>query len=278
MDEALKNAHRNRYKKILPLLSEKDQRIVLGSDAEVFGYGGVSLVSQLSGASRATINLGKKQLNGKLEIIDTLRIRKDGGGRKKATEKHKGLEKEIESMMEPIARDDAQSALRWTCASTRNLSDALKKRGYSVSHKIVGRLLAEMGYSLQSNVKTFAASSQHPDRNEQFNYINEKANSQINRDEPVISVDTKKTDLLENCKNSGKDYRKHKNPPVVNAPVFGKESVSPNRLHDVAESKGFVNLANSYDTSQFAVDSIKQWYDIVGKRKYPNARKLLITA
>ena len=278
MDEALKVAHRNRYQKILPLLSEKDQRIVLGSDAEIFGYGGVSLVSELSGASRPTINLGKKELNGELEVVDTLRIRKDGGGRKKATEKHRGLKKELESMMEPITRGDPQSVLRWTCVSTRNLSDALKKRGYSVSYKIVGRLLADMGYSLQSNVKSFEASSRHPDRNEQFYYINKKSKSQIKIHEPVISVDTKKKELLGNYKNNGKEYRKKKDPRVVNVHDFGKERASPYGIYDVAENEGFVNVGTSYDTSQFAVDSIKQWYDLVGRRKYPKARKLLITA
>ncbi|MEO5996679.1 MAG: hypothetical protein ABIN89_08100 [Chitinophagaceae bacterium] len=181
MDEEIKASHRNRYQKILPLLSERDQRILLGSDAEVLGYGGVSLVSELSGASRPTINLGKKELNGEIEVADSPRVRKDGGGRKKETEKQKGLEKELASMMEPITRGHTESVLMWTCISTRNLSDALKKRGYPVGYKVVGRLLTEMGYSLQANVKSFEASSQHPDRNDQFYYINNKAKQYIKK-------------------------------------------------------------------------------------------------
>ncbi len=278
MDEEIKASHRNRYQKILPLLSERDQRILLGSDAEVLGYGGVSLVSELSGASRPTINLGKKELNGEIEVADSPRVRKDGGGRKKETEKQKGLEKELASMMEPVTRGHPESVLMWTCISTRNLSDALKKRGYPVGYKIVGRLLAEMGYSLQANVKSFEASSQHPDRNDQFYYINNKAKQYIKNHQPVISVDTKKKELIGNYKNDGQEYRKKKDPRNVNAHDFGKERASPYGIYDVAENEGFVNVGTSYDTSQFAVDSIQHWWKLIGKRKYPKSGKLLITA
>jgi hypothetical protein len=278
MDSALKNAYKKRYKKILPLLSERNQRIILGSDAELLGYGGVSKVSVLSNVSRPTINLGKKELNKEVEVASLTKIRKEGGGRKKETEKQVGLVKTLTSMMEPITRGHPESVLMWTCVSTRNLAAALKTKGYTVSYKIVGRLLSEMGYSLQSNVKSFEATSQHPDRNEQFYYINNKSEKYIKSKQPVISVDTKKKELLGNYKNKGQEYRKSKDARVVNAHDFGSKRASPYGIYDVAKNEGFVNVSTSYDTSQFAVDSISQWWNIAGKAKYPTAKKILIMA
>lgn len=278
MNNNQKEAYRQRYKKILSLFSEKDQRIILGSDAEVLGYGGVSLVSELSGVSRPTIHAGKKELNGKVQRSLSLGIRKEGGGRKKATEKQAGLEKTLIAMMEPITKGHPESILMWTCISTRNLSNDLKKKGYDVSYKIVGRLLTAMGYSLQSNVKGFEASSQHPDRNQQFHYINENAKEHIKAKQPVISVDTKKKELIGNYKNNGKEYRKQKDARKVNMHDFGTERASPYGVYDVVKNEGFVNVGTSYDTSQFAVDSIKHWWNLIGKEKYGNAKKLLITA
>lgn len=278
MDKALKQAHRNRYKKILPLLSEKNQRIVLGSDAELLGYGGVSLVSELSGVSRPTIQMGKMELHGEIEVADISRVRRQGGGRKKETEKQSGLEKQLESMMEPVTRGHPESVLRWSCISTRKLSEALTEKGYSVSHKLVGRLLTDLGYSLQGNMKSFESSATHPDRNAQFYYINKQAKKYIEHEQPVISVDTKKKELMGNYKNPGQEYRQKGSPRKVNAHDFGKNRASPYGIYDVAENEGFVNVGMSYDTSQFAVDSIKQWWNLIGKKKYREASKLLITA
>ena len=279
MENMLKEAHRRRYEKILPLLSEKDQRLILGSDAEVLGYGGVSLVSELSGVSRPTINLGRKEIDGaNAESLPSTGIRKKGGGRKKEISKQVGLEKELGLMIEPITRGHPESVLMWTCVSTRNLAAALGKKGYIVSYKIVGRLLEGMGYSLQSNKKGFEASSQHPDRNEQFNYINDTATAYMKGNEPVISVDTKKKELLGNYKNNGKEYRKKKDPRSVNGHDFGTDRASPYGVYDVAKDEGFVNVGISYDTGQFAVDSINKWWGLIGKEQYPSAKRLLITA
>jgi len=278
MDALSQEAHRKRYKKILPLLSEKDQRIILASDVEVLGYGGVSLVSSLSGVSRPTITLGKKELNNEIAVAEGSKIRRAGGGRKKETEKQVGLESALTLMMEPITRGHPESVLMWTCVSTRNLSKALEEKGYKVSYKIVGRLLAKMGYSLQSNVKGFEASSQHPDRNEQFGHINKTVAKYIELNQPVISVDTKKKELLGNYKNIGKEYRIKKDGRKVNGHDFGKEKASPYGIYDQAKNEGFVNVGLSYDTSQFAVDSIGQWWTLMGKEKYPEATRLLITA
>ena len=278
MESHLQKLHEERYKKILPLLSEKDQRIILGGDAEVLGHGGVTLVSKLSGVSRPTIILGKKELNTVIEPAGAARIRREGGGRKKETVKQEGLEKALELLMEPITRGHPESVLKWTCVSTRNLSLILKEKGYDVSYKIVGRLLSEMGYSLQANVKGFEASAQHPDRNEQFHYINNLATSYITERQPVISVDTKKKELVGNYKNGGKEYRLKKDGRQVNAHDFGNERASPYGIYDISQNEGFVNVGTSYDTSQFAVDSINQWWLLLGKEKYPNAKQILITA
>ena len=278
MESSLQKLHQERYKKTLPLLSEKDQRIVLGGDAEVLGRGGVSLVSKLSGVSRPTIILGKKELNSVIVPTGTGRIRRTGGGRKKEIVKQEGLKNALELLMEPITRGHPESVLMWTCVSTRNLALLLKEKGYDVSYKIVGRLLAEMGYSLQANVKGFEASAQHPDRNEQFHYINNLATSYIKEKQPVISVDTKKKELVGNYKNGGKEYRPIKDGRKVNAHDFGTERASPYGIYDINENEGFVNVGTSYDTSQFAVDSISQWWWLLGKEKYPHAKQILITA
>jgi len=278
MESSLQKLHQERYKKTLPLLSEKDQRIILGGDAEVLGRGGVTLVSKLSGVSRPTIILGKKELNSDIELAGPKRIRRAGGGRKKETIKQEGLENALRLLMEPITRGHPESVLMWTCVSTRNLALLLKEKGYDVSYKIVGRLLSEMGYSLQANVKGFEASAQHPDRNEQFHYINTLATSYITEKQPVISVDTKKKELVGNYKNGGKEYRPKKNARQVNAHDFGNERASPYGIYDISQNEGFVNVGTSYDTSQFAVDSINQWWLLLGKEKYPQAKQILITA
>lgn len=270
--------HVEKYKKLLPLLSEKDKRLVLAGNAEAFGYGGVSLVSSISGTSRSTIIQGRRELNKEVAVAEGFSIRKAGGGRKKETEKQIGLESTLNTMMEPITRGHPESVLLWTCVSTRNLSKGLKEKGYNVSEKIVGRLLALMGYSLQANAKGFEASSQHPDRNQQFEYINNLATKYTNKNIPVISVDTKKKELLGNYKNQGREYRKIKNPREVNTHDFGTERASPYGIYDISNNEGFVNVGKSYDTSEFAVDSIKQWWSLIGKSKYSKSTKLLITA
>ncbi|MGH2612745.1 MAG: ISAzo13 family transposase, partial [Rhabdochlamydiaceae bacterium] len=278
MNDDLKEAYRAKYEKLYPLLSEKDWRIVLGGDAEALGYGGISLVSELAGVSRPTIILGRKELNGEIETAESLQVRKPGGGRKKETEKQSGLKEELESMMEPVTRGHPESILKWTCISTRNLSKELKKRGYPVGYKIVGRLLNEMGYSLQSNAKSYEASAQHPDRNAQFAYINKKAQKYIKTGEPVISVDTKKKEKLGNFKNNGKEYRKKEDARRVNAHDFGIDKAAPYGIYDEVHNEGFVNVGTSADTSEFAVDSIRHWWNLIGKKRYPDSNKLLITA
>ena len=278
MDEKLQDAFRLKYQKLYPFLSEKDWRLVLASDADAIGHGGVTLVANLSGVSRPTIILGKKELNGEVETADIEKTRKPGGGRKKETEKQEGLLEALESMMEPVTRGHPESVLKWTCISTRSLAEKLAENGFPVGYKIVGRLLKELGYSLQSNAKSFEASSKHPDRNQQFSYINKSASEFLKIGEPVISVDTKKKELLGDFKNNGQEYRPKKDPRLVNAHDFGTERASPYGVYDELHNEGFVNIGTSFDTSEFAVDSISHWWNLVGKKRYPNAKSILITA
>jgi hypothetical protein len=166
----------------------------------------------------------------------------------------------------------------WTCVSTRNLAAALQQKGFTVSHKLVGRLLTEMGYSLQVNKKSLEASSGHPDRNAQFQYIHDQAHAFIAAGKPVISVDTKKKELLGNHLNKGEEYRVRKAPRLVDVHDFGKERAAPYGVYDLARNEGFVNIGISYDTGQFAVNSIEQWWQLIGSKEYPRQRELLITA
>lgn len=272
--------------KVLSLLNERQQRLYLAMEAEDIGHGGVLRVAQASGISRKTIIKGKKEykelenstkLAGVEKVMPLERIRKEGGGRKDLKELNPKLLKTLDLMLEPITRGHPESVLKWTCLSTRRLADALKKKGHIVSHTKVGELLKEAGFSLQSNSKR-AEGNDHPDRNEQFMYINNKTEKYIASGFPAISVDTKKKELIGNYKNSGKAYHPQKKPREVNVHDFGTQKAAPYGIYDIGSNEGFVNVGISSDTSEFAVYSIKQWWKRMGKKQYPDADKLLITA
>lgn len=279
MEAIDQEAYARKFSQVLPHLNEKQRRIYLGSEAEALGHGGTSLVSKLSGLSRPTIIEGRKELESEPvpDDADTGRVRAHGGGRKKKTEEHPGLLLALEKMMEPVTRGHPESVLKWTCLSTRSLAKRLLAEGHDVSYKLVGRLLDELGFSLQSNAKRLEGGS-HEDRNEQFLYINNRAESFIASNFPVISVDTKKKELLGNYKNAGKEYRLEKDPRPVKVHDFGKVRASPYGVYDISRNEGFVNVGTSSDTSEFAVQSIRQWWLHMGKEQYPQATELLITA
>jgi hypothetical protein len=277
---------KDKLTKVLPLLNEHQKRLYLAIEAEDIGHGGVLQVSKAAGVSRKTIIKGKKELQApkkksvsksekNLYIID--RIRKEGGGRKDLKEKNPKLLKVLSLMLEPVTRGHPESVLKWTCISTRSLSEALKRKGLIVSHTKVGKLLKEDGFSLQANSKRIEGNN-HPDRNEQFMYINTKTDKYLTNGYPAISVDTKKKELIGNYKNSGKEYRPFKNPRKVNGHDFGNKRAAPYGIYDIGNNEGFVNVGTSSDTSEFAVFSIKQWWKKMGKKEYPDADKLLITA
>jgi hypothetical protein len=245
-----------RVNKVIPLLNEKQRRLYLAIESELLGHGGLLEVSRVSGLSRKAIIKGKKELNDSAASdnskLNNERIRKEGGGRKSLEEKDPDLIRVLESLLEPATRGHPESVLKWTCLSMRTLSNELKAKGFAISHTKLGELLKEMDFSLQSNAKRLEGGD-HPDRNGQFLYINDKAKQYISSGLPAISVDTKKKELVGEFKNQGKEYRPTKNPRSVNVGV-------------------------SSDTSEFAAFSIKEWWKNMGQIQYGEINKLLITA
>lgn len=272
--------------RMLPILNERQKRLYLASESEALGHGGVLSVSIASNVSRKTIIKGKDELrnwNKKSsaafleEVQLSGRVRKIGGGRKSVTDANPKLMLQLEKMLEPLTRGHPESVLKWTCLSTRTLAAALKKKGFEVSHTKVGDLLKESGFSLQSNSKQLEGSN-NPDRNKQFLYINDKTERFMDNGQPVISVDTKKKELIGNYKNGGKEYRQIKDPRAVNVHDFGDKKAAPYGIYDIGNNEGFVNVGTSSDTSEFAVFSIKQWWLRMGKKQFAKADKILITA
>lgn len=264
---------------MLPHLDERQKRLYLGSEAKKLGHGGNSIISKLSNVSRPTILQGRKELESTLEksSVNSGKIRVQGGGRKKITFKDHTLMDALEALIEPVTRGDPESALRWTCKSTRTLEVELKAQGHIVGRTVIGDLLNELGYSLQSNSKLLEG-NQHVDRNEQFEYINKLAIQFINKGLPVISVDTKKKELIGNYKNAGKEYRPKKDPRKVEGHDFGIQRAAPYGVYDIGENTGYVNVGTNCDTGEFAVSSIRRWWNCMGKTTYPKQRKLLINA
>ena len=269
-----------KIEKVLPFLNEKQQRIYLASEAEYLGFGGVTAISEASGISRPTIILGKKEINEEIIKLPHDRIRKKGGGRKKLFEKQPRLLKELDKLVDPVTRGDPMSPLRWTCKSTRQLSEALKKKSIIISHVSVAEMLKEMGYSLQANAKVIEGGD-HPDRDKQFRYINKLSKKCLSSKLPVISVDTKKKELVGNYKNAGIDWEKTGQPINVNVYDFQDKTVGkavPYGIYDIGKNEGFVNVGKSYDTSSFAVSSIRRWWIEMGLPEYKTTNQLLITA
>lgn len=264
---------------MLPHLNEKQKRLYLGSEAKKLGHGGNSIISRLAKVSRPTIIQGKKELMvAKTQNHETTqKIRISGGGRKKNTTKNPVLLSELEALIEPDTRGDPETPLRWTCKSTRMLEAELKKQGHTVGRTLIGKLLNELGYSLQSNLKALE-DDQHPDRDDQFKYINKRAKHFLSKGLPVISVDTKKKELVGNYKNAGKEYRPKKNPRKVEGHDFGTRRAVPYGVLDTGENAGYVNVGTNCDTGEFAVASIRGWWNCMGKATYPNAKRLLINA
>lgn len=269
---------KEKLEKLSPYLNERQRRIVFAAEAEQLGYGGKSLICNLTGMSRPTLNHGYRELSGSIEArYDVNKIRKTGAGRKKITSDYPDLLKALELLVDPLSRGDPESALRWTIKSTRVLSEELSVKGYNVCKSRVATLLSETGYSLQSNQKTLEG-NQHPDRNAQFEHINTKAQDYISAGQPVISVDTKKKENVGNFKNNGKEYRPRKTPRKVNGHDFADNKAVPFGIYDLSDDQGFVNVGTNYDTSAFAVHSIEQWWSLIGQSRYPEAKRLLITA
>jgi transposase len=269
---------KSRLKIMLPVLNEKQRRLFVASEAKSFGPGGISEVSRISKITRKTIYRGLEEIKNK-ETSE--RIRLPGGGRKKIISHDKSLETDLDKLIDPATRGDPESCLRWTCKSIRKLEEALIKKGHSVSYRTVSRILKNLGYSLQANRKTSEGKKDNPDRNDQFLYINKQVKLFLKREDPVISVDAKKKELIGNYKNGGREWEKKRNPLKVLSHDFPDKKgtkATPYGVYDIADNSGWVNVGISADTSEFAVESIRQWWKTMGKKKYINPKHLLITA
>lgn len=272
------NLIKKKYQVLAPHLNERSRRLFAAVEALSIGYGGVSLVSRVTKISRRAIHVGLKEIGRKRASPD--RIRGPGGGRKLATVNNPQLLKELEGLVEPLSRGDPMSALRWTCKSTQVLSAELTKRGHPASVRLVAALLHQLHYSLQGNQK-MKAGKQHPDRNAQFEYINAEATKQMRARNPVISVDTKKKELVGNYKNHGTQWHKKGQSPKVNDHDFPDPEVPrahPYGIYDLAKNTGWVSVGTTHDTASFAVASIRGWWKSCGRKLYPKAKRLLITA
>lgn len=273
---------REKYNVLSNLFDERSRRLWAAVEARALPYGGISAVSSVTGLSRTTILSGIKELtSGKPSpSAEKGRIRQPGGGRKRLTEVDTTLEQDLEAMVEPLTRGDPESPLRWTCKSTRRLAEELNRQGHRIGDRKVADLLYDLDYSLRANVKT-REGSQHPDRNAQFEYINSLAQTFQKRQQPVISVDTKKKELIGDFKNQGVEWRPKDQPEEVRVhdfidPQLGK--VVPYGVYDLAKNQGWVTVGTDHDTSEFAIDTIWNWWKSMGRRSYPQALELLILA
>jgi len=270
-----------RYDLIAWALDERLRRLVSAAEAKVLGHGGITVVAEATKVSRRAIHVGLKELESR-ELEDksaSSRIRRPGAGRKSATETDTTLQADLELLVDPVTRGDPESPLRWTCKSLRILADELGAMGHKVSHTHVGKLLVTLGYSLQGNKKTLEGTD-HPDRNAQFEHINEQVSNRLASGEPVISVDTKKKELIGRFKNNGKTWCPKGEPTEVKVHDFIEEGgrANPYGVYDIGADEGWVSVGTDHDTAAFAVQTIRRWWHVVGKVTYPNAKELFITA
>ena len=267
-----------KYAAIGELLDERARRLWAATESRTIGYGGDALVSEATGIARETIRKGRKQLEAEIEVGG--RLRGPGAGRPRLEDDQPGVNEALEALVEPLTRGDPMSPLRWTCKSKARLAKELTKQGWKVSATKVGRMLHEMGYSLQSNRKNIEGKS-HPDRNKQFEYINAAAERFLGRKQPVISVDTKKKELVGKFKNSGKEWRSSGQPEQVFVHDFPQDAIGkaiPYGVYDMGRNEAYVNVGRDHDTPAFAVASIKRWWTTMGRSAYPTAKNLYIIA
>lgn len=272
------DATRERLASIWPHLDERGRRMFAANEARQLGYGGVSRVSRACGLSRVTITKGLSELDA--APLAAGRVRRPGAGRPSLTAQDPTLPERLERLVEPGTRGDPESPLRWTLKSTRTLATELTRQHHPISHEKVAQLLRQMDYSLQGNRKS-EEGNDHPDRDAQFRHITKQVQRALAAGRPVISVDTKKKELLGNYQNAGRQWREAKSPQPVNGHDFPDPSVPrafPYGIYDLGRNTGFVNIGTDHDTAAFAVASIRGWWRHEGRQLYPNARQLLVTA
>ena len=273
-----------RFECLQDSLTERGRRLFAGSEALAFGYGGIAAASRATGLSHQTVLRGLQECrqieSGVAPVLEPHRSRLPGGGRKKLTVKHPQLLPTLKELVESTTRGDPESPLLWTARSQRNLVAAMKEKGYSLSKHTLAKLLQELGYSLQGNNKLLEG-AQHPDRNAQFEHINETVRRQLEAGDPAISVDTKKKELVGDYKNTGRELRPKGQAEPVNTHDFPDKEMGkavPYGVYDLAENEAWVSVGVSHDTAEFAVETIGSWYQQLGRALYPNASNLLIMA
>jgi transposase len=273
-------AMKARLADLLPRLNERDRRLALATEAKSWGRGGINAVHEATGVSKATIRRGKIELDNEPAEQPSDRVRAPGGGRKKAEVTNPELLNELENLTEPDTRGDPESPLRWTTKSTRRLAEQLTEAGHPISHTAVAKLLRFLGYSLQSTRKKMEG-SQHPDRDDQFCYINKLATEFLASGDPVISVDTKKKELVGQFAQAGREWHPQREPVEVSTYDFPEQAdgkAIPYGVYDLANNSAWVSVGIDHDTAVFAVATIDKWWQYMGKKKYPNARRIFITA
>ncbi len=270
---------RRKYRALLLGMDERHRRLWAGTEARALGRGGTALVARATGLARNTIVRGLAELAQKRTLAPS-RVRRPGAGRKRATVLAPGLTTALEELVEPVTRGDPESPLRWTLKSTRHLAEELTTQGYEVSHTLVAGLLHDLEYSLQANRKTLEG-ARHPDRNAQFEHIHAAVTAQLKRGQPAISVDTKKKELVGRFKNAGRTWRPQGNPEPVKIHDFRepeKGKAIPYGVYDLGRNLGWVSVGVDHDTATFAVATIRRWWRELGRRHYPRATSLLVTA
>jgi hypothetical protein len=267
-----------KFQAIFPHLDERQRRLLMGAEARSLGHGGIRLVARAAGAREATVSLGVGELDSGAEPLG--RVRRPGGGRKRAADVDPGLVPALLALVEPGERGDPVSPLRWTTKSTRKLAAELTAQGHKVGADTVADLLRAEGFSLQGNAKTIEG-KQHPDRDAQFRYISEQARAHQDAGDPVISVDTKKKELVGEFRNAGREWRPQGQPAATRTHDFPGDSAGkaiPYGVYDIAGNTGWVNVGTDHDTAAFAVESTRRWWKAAGSSGYPQAARLLITA
>jgi hypothetical protein len=279
-------AIRNKYQALRPLMDENVRRRWAACEAMAIGWGGITAVAEATGLSRPTIRAGLAEVHGGVprdeegDQTAAHRVRRDGGGRRRVTEKDRSLLKDLQALLEASTRGDPQSPLLWTNKSTRHLADALEQQGHHVSHDTVARLLDDLNYSLQANRKTKEGSA-HPDREAQFEHINTQVRAFQKRGQPVVSMDTKKKALLGDFKNAGREWHPQGQPIQVRSKDFIDKRLGkgiPYGVYDITANNGWVSVGIDHETAQFATESLRRWWQQMGSRVYPSAKALLVTA
>ena len=270
---------RRKYLAMRVELDERGSRRWAATEAHALGWGGVAIVAEATGLSDRTVRTGVHELSHP-EALDPGRQRRPGGGRRAVESVRPGIVRVLEQIVESAARGDPMCPLRWTCKSTRSIAEALDRRGFAVSHTKVAEMLRDLGFSLQANRKTIEG-IQHPDRNAQFEHIAKRVKRCLRDRQPAVSVDTKKKEPLGNMKNPGKVYRRRKDPVKVTTHDFPNKKLGkaiPYGVYDLANNEAGVSVGISHDTAEFAVAAIHRWWTKLGRKRFPSAKRLLITA